>query len=65
MFRAVIYLVFSISVSFALNCNDGTVRGVNLGGWLVVVHIECDAKKSSPLKNCFKTTYFRVLRITL
>jgi len=38
MFRAVIYLIFSISVtvSSALNCNDGTVRGVNLGGWLLL-----------------------------
>ena len=58
MFKAFIYLLFSISVSSALHCNDGTVRGVNLGGWLVV-HIEdCDAKKSSPLKNGFKTTFF-------
>jgi glucan 1,3-beta-glucosidase len=36
MFKAFIYLLFSISVSSALHCNDGTVRGVNLGGWLLL-----------------------------
>ena len=34
--KSLLVLLAAVSLSTALTCNDGKIRGVNLGGWILL-----------------------------